>query len=210
MIKKILLVLCLLFLFYAPFPIIEPIRVYYDGKEAIAKKYECYPVESCKADFNGDGKADIFTIADEPNEVFKHYYYLKIYVEENNQKKEILKIRYDLFRDNSRTHIAIVERYDQKELIIFDPINKEQFFIWDGSRLSPLWNGKELSFENERAINERWISQAMGLGDVEGGLIEKKAIFTMLWCLFGLYYFVLSGSIGLFLYYSKTPKIKMI
>src|SRR5438128_1861380 len=113
--KKLLLIPFLLLLLYAPFLIIKKKGQYDQYYENIAKKYDCFPIETCKADFNGDGKMDIFTIVDEPNDVWQHYYRLKIFVEENNQSKEILNIRYDLIGNNYRTHIAVFENYERKE-----------------------------------------------------------------------------------------------
>ena len=79
--KKILLPIIIVFLFVAPFLIIKPIRNYYTHYKEIAKKYDCYPIESCKSDFNNDGKADIFSIINEPNGNEHYNYRLKIFVQ---------------------------------------------------------------------------------------------------------------------------------
>ena len=208
--KNFLLLMFLFLLVYAPFLASREINNYYERYEAIAKKYECYPVETCKADFNGDGKLDRFMLVDEPNEVYlKNYYRLKIYVEENNQPKEILNIRYDGIDNTYRTHIAVVEQFGEKKLIIYDTINKEQFYVWDGSRLSPIWDGKELDVSKERAILEREIQKAMALEDDTGGFNEKIMFRTSIYSHFVLYYLMLLTTVGIFLYFSRKSKPKL-
>ena len=208
--KKILLIAFMSFLFYAPFLAIKPIKNYYDYYENIAKKYECFPIETCQFDFNSDGKLDIFKIVDEPNEVWQHYYRLKIFVEENNQTKEILNIRFNPIKKNYYgTHLAIAEIHERKELVIYDTINKEQFFFWDGNQLSPIWDGKTISPGDELALWERSIQRAMYLEDDKGGFNEKSLIYKSITYIFGLYYLVLSIVIGITFYFQKKLNQKL-
>lgn len=204
--KKVLLITFLLLLLYAPFIAIKPITNYYRSYGDLAKKYECYPIEMCEADFNGDGKKDIFTIVDEPNEIYQHYYHLKIFVEENDQPKEILNVRYDSTDNNFRTHIALYQAEDRKELIIYDTINKENFFFWDGDRLSPIWDGKTISSGDERPMMELAIRKAMSLEDDTEGLFNNMILQPALLLLFGLYFFVLLTSAGMYFYFQKKLK----
>jgi len=206
--KKVLLITLSAFLLYAPFLAVKPIKNYYEFYEKIAEKYECYPIETCKVDFNGDGKLDIFTIVDEPNETWQHYYRLKIFIEEDNQTKEILNIRYILVDSKYRTHVAIFENNPRKELVIYDTINKEKFFFWDGNQLSPIWNGKTQSID-EIAISENLISKAMSMEDEMGSVDEKSAVNLTLSYLFGLYYFVLLTSFGMYFYFQKKLKQRL-
>jgi len=202
MLNKILLIPFLFLLVYAPFLTVKPIKNYYRHYEEIARKYECYPIETCRADFNGDGKPDIFKIVDEPNELYRHYFRLKIFVEENNRPKEILDIRYDSKDNTYRTHVAVAQIYERKELIIYDTINKEQFFCWNGEQLTPIWDGKTPSID-ELAVNEQNIRYAMSLNDDTGGFNQKIALDLTLTFLFALYYFVLAAAVGLYLYFRK-------
>lgn len=206
--KKALLIIFLLLFLYAPFIVVKPIPNYYRMYADLAKKYECYPIEMCKADFNGDGKIDLFTIVDEPNEIYRHYYWLKIFVEENNQPKEILNIRYDSIDDTYRTHIALFEQNGRKELIIYDTINKEKFFFWDGERLSPIWDGKTISPGDERPTMEMEIRKAMSFEDDTESLFNNIILQPALLLLFGLYYFVLLMSVGMYFYFQKKLKQK--
>lgn len=204
--KKVLLIIFLLSLLYAPFIAIKPITNYYRMYADLAKKYECYPIEMCKSDFNGDGKTDFLMIVDEPNEIYQHYYRLKIFVEENNQPKEILDIRYDSIDGTYRTHIALYENDGRKELIIYDTINNENFFFWDGDRLSPIWDGKTISPADERPMMEYEIRKGMSLEDDTEGLFKNMILQSTLLLMFGLYYFVLLITVGMYFYFQKKLK----
>lgn len=207
--KKIILPAFLLVLIYAPFAVSRQFTNYYERYEAIAKKYECYPVETCQADFNGDGKPDRFVMVDEPNDVYLHYYRLKIFIEENGVEKEILDLRYDQIDNTYRTHTAVVEQFGEKKLIIYDTVNKEPYYIWDGSRLAPVWDGKTPSHPViERAIHEREIRQAMALEDDTGGFNQKIMFQTSLYSLFALYYTMLSIAVGIYVYFTRRSKPK--
>ena len=192
--KKVLLVIFLLFLLYAPFLTVRPIKNYYQNYETIAKKYECYPIETCQADFNGDGKPDVFSRINEPNEKEGYFERLKIFVGNDNQTKEIFNSKYDHTDNTFRTHIAVFEENGQKKLVVYDTINPEQFFCWDGNKLSPTLNRTQLELE---------IWKAMSLNDDTGGFNQKIAIDSTLIFIFGLYYFVLLASIGSYLYFTK-------
>jgi hypothetical protein len=206
--KVILQLMFLLAFVGAPFLATKGIFDYYGHYEALAKKYECYPVETCRADFNGDGKPDIFRVVDEPNDVYQHYYRLEIYIEENGAPKQILKIPFDNIDGTYRTHIAVAEFYGEKTLIIFDTINKEPYYIWDGERLSPLWDGKEMNPRAERAIYEQSIRQAMALDDDMGGFNEKIMLKTSINSLLALYYLLLSVAAGIYFYCKQKSKLK--
>ena len=198
--KKILLIALLLSLLYAPFLAIKPIKNYYTYYESIAKKYDCYPIEICTSDFNNDGKADIFLIINEPNEKERYNYRLKVFVEQDNQIKEILNIKYDSTDGTLRTHVAVFEENSQKKLLIYDTINTQQFFFWDGNQLSPT---------KERTQLETEIWKAMSLEDDTGGFNQKIALDLTLIPLFGLYYFLLLTTIGMYFYFQKKLKLKL-
>lgn len=204
--KKLLLISFLLFLVYAPFLAIRPIQNYYKYYETIAEKYDCYPIETCKADFNGDGEMDIFTIVDEPNEEYRHNYRLKIFTNENNQPREIFNIRYDSTDRTFRTHIAVAESSERKQLIIYDTINVQQFYFWDGNKLSPISDDTNFILED---IHTREIWKAMSLEDDTGGFNQKMALDLTLIPLFGLYYLMLLTTIGTYFYFKKKTKLNL-
>lgn len=207
--KRVLQLIFLLALAGAPLLATKGIFNYYAHYEALAKKYECYPVETCRADFNGDGKPDVFKIVDEPNEVFLHYYWLEIYVEENGQPKQILKIRFDALDNTFRTHVAVAELHGEQTLIVFDTLNKDPYYLWDGERLAPLGNGNEPSLHAERPVYEQQIRQAMALEDDMGGFNEKILLKTSLNSLFALYYLLLAAAAGSYFYDRKKSKLKL-
>jgi len=192
--KKFLLITFLLFLLYAPFLTIKPIKNYYKAYEDIAKKYECYPIENCLADFNKDGKNDTFLTNNEPTQIERVNYRLKVLVDSDGKEKEILNVNYDHTDNTLRTHVAVFEEDGKKKLIIYDTVNTEQFFFWDGNRLSPT---------PERTFLEREIWKAMSLEDDTGGFNQKIALDLTLIPLFGLYYIILLASIGIFIYFKK-------
>jgi hypothetical protein len=185
-------------LFVAPFLAVKPIYNYYSYYEEIARKYECYPIEKCSSDFNEDGKADIFSITNEPTGNERYNYRLKIFVDQKGANKEILNIKYDPTDNTFRTHIAILEENGQKKLIIYDTINANQFFVWNGNKLAP---------SEKITLLEREIQQAMAYEDDTGGFRLRNAIDLTLIPVFGLYYFLLLISIGMYLYFNKKPKL---
>jgi hypothetical protein len=198
--KKIVFVLLLLFLLVAPFLTVKPIKNYYKRYEEIARKYECYPIEKCVSDFNDDGKPDLITVVDEPNFQERFNYRLKIFVESSGEKKQILNVKYDPTDNTLRTHVAVLEEGGTKKLVIYDTINSQQFFFWDGETLSPSEN---------LTVLEREIWNAMALEDDTGGFHQKIAIDLTLIPLFGLYYLVLFSSIGMCLYFRKKLKLHL-
>jgi hypothetical protein len=198
--KKILLILFLLLLLYAPFLATKSIKSNYAYYESIAKKYDCYPIEICKSDFNNDGKADIFSVVNDPKEKERYNYRLKVFVEQNNQIKEILNIKYDQTDNTLRTHVAVFEENGQKKLLVYDTINTQQFFFWDGNQLLPT---------NERTQLESEIWKALSLEDDTGGFNEKILFDSTLIPLFTLYYLLLSTTIGMYFYFQKKLKLKL-
>lgn len=200
--KKILFTLFFLILLYAPFLVVKSVSDYYEHHEKIAKKYECYPVETCRTDFNDDGKPDVFKIVDEPDKEFLHFYRLKIFVEESDRPKEILNIPYDSTDNTYRTHVAVAQFFGRKELIVYDTISNEQFFYWNGERLASIRIGETDTFD-ERAVYEQEIRRAMSINDDTGGFDLKIMILSTFKLFFGLYYFVLFAGVGLFFYSNK-------
>jgi hypothetical protein len=202
MIKTIFLGLFFLLLLYLPFLAVSQIRTYDKYSDEFANRIECYPVETCRADFNRDGKNDVFTVVEEPNEMWlKNYYRLKIFAEQDGRPKEILNLRYSSFDTDYRTHLAVVGFSDEeKHLVIFDTVNAQQVFAWDGTRLSPT---------TEQTIHENFVRNAMARRDEGGGAFEKEFIDSAFFYLFALYYFVLSIAVGLY-FYAREIKIRLV
>jgi hypothetical protein len=179
-------ILLLLFLCSAPFLAVKPVRNYYKYYEEIAKKYECYPVDDCKSDFDGDGKPDVFTDTE------------RLIILAGSQ--QILNIKYDHTDGTFRTHVAVFEEKDVKKLVVYDTINTEQFFYWDGNKLSPTKERTQLEFE---------IWKAMSLNDDTGGFNEKINLDLIFMFIFGLYYFVLIGSVCMYIYFKRKLKLEL-
>lgn len=194
--KKLFLVSILLFFFIAPFLVLLPTYNYYSHYKDVAKKYDCYPIETCQSDFDGDGNSDRFLIVDESNENERYNYKLKIFTGANN---EILNIKYETTDNTLRTHIAVFEEKGQKKLIIYDTLNAEQFYHWNGEKLVA---AKDISNE------EREIRKAMSLQDDTGGFRTRSLFELLLIPIFAIYYLLLFSTIGIIYYYKKSkPKL---
>jgi len=174
-------ILVLAALFVAPFLAVLPIYNNYNRYERIAKEYECYPIETCKFDFNGDDKFDLFSVINEPTPSERYNYRLKIQVETVKGLNEVLNIRYGLTDSTLRTHTSPFEESGVKKLVVYDTVNTCQFFVW---------NGSELVAQQNRTQLEQDIWEAMSLED-DTGRSNKIALDLTLIALFGLYYFVL-------------------
>lgn len=186
--------LCLVALFLiptgiAPFVAIRPIQSFYQENHRRVKEYECYPVEECNFDFNGDSKAEVFQVEDRPSGDEYHNFRLVITTNDGMTRKEILNIKYDQTDGTFRTHVAAFEENGRKKLVIYDTINTHQFFFWDGNRLSPSEN---MSFL------ERKIRSAMELED-DTGRAQKSAVYFTI-ALFILFYYgvIVVGIVGYF------------
>lgn len=178
----------------APFIVVWPINNHYNRYEEIAKEYECYPIEQCKFDFNGDGKFDSFSVINEPTNAERYNYRLKIHVENGELQQEIINLSYDSTDNTLRTHLAPFEEKGVKKLVVYDTINPVQFFVW---------NGSELAAQQKRSLLERDIWNAMSLEDDTGGRWTKFGLELTLLVFFGLYYFVLVVGLALSLHLQK-------
>jgi len=187
-------ILVFVVLVVAPFFVVGPINNHYNRYEEIAKEYECYPIEKCKFDFNGDGKFDSFSVVNEPTNAERYNYRLKIYVENGGLPREIINLRYDSTDNTFRTHLAPFEESGIKKLVVYDTINPVQFFVW---------NGSELAVQQERSLLERDIWNAMSLEDDTGGRWTKFGLEITLIAFFGLYYFVLVAGTVLYIHLQR-------
>jgi hypothetical protein len=89
---------------------------------------------------------------------------------------------------------------EEKHLVIYDTVNTQQVFAWDGARLSPTI---------EQTIVENIVRHAMARRDEGGGSVEKELIDSAFFYLFCIYYFVLSIAVGLY-FYAREIKNKMV
>jgi len=195
--KKYFLVSILSFFFIAPFLVLLPTYNYYRHFKEVAKKHECYPIETCQTDFDGDGNSDRFLIVNEPNENERYNLKLKIFTGANN---EILDIKYDSTDNSLRTHIAVFEENGQKKLVIYDTLNSEQYYHWNGAKLVP---AKDISNQ------EREIRKAMSLQDDTGGFRTRGVLELLLIPIITIYYLLLFSTIGI-IYYYKNSKSKLL
>ncbi len=199
--RKFLLLFFLLFLFIAPLLTIKPVYNYYAYYENIAKKYDCYPIKNCSFDFNGDGKSELFSVVADSTEKEPFNFRLKIFIESDSNKKQILNVKYDPTDNTFRTHVAAFEEAGTKKLTIYDTVNSQQFFVWNGEQFLPSENPSVL---------EREIWKAMSLEDDTGGFNQKIGVDLILIFWFGIYYLVVVSVIGLVFYLKRKSKLNLL
>jgi len=166
--------------------------------DRLAKIYECNPVDNCSFDLNGDGVVDKVKIITEPKEKAPYHSRVKIYVSEHvTPDLNIENVHVD---NTYRTHLAYIEENNLKKIVIYDTVNTDQFFHWNGSTLSP---------SSTPSYLEKRVRAAMAIGDDTGGF-HTRIIFEFGFFYFSIVYYVgLVLSIVIFLFWrrSRTKKL---
>jgi hypothetical protein len=155
--------------------------------DELVKKYECYPLDTCAADFNEDGLPARFEVA--------RTYPVSGDLIVIDGNKEVLRLTYDHTDRTLRTHTAICRENDKTHLLIYDGASQKPplraVYEWDGEKLVGV---KPAGIEAE-------ILSAMAAYDDTGGWNDRtvfRPIKRMLYL--GAYYVVFIVSVGIALY----------
>ena len=160
--------------------------------DQIAQQYDCYPLEECKYDFDGDGILDRIDLVNEPKPDERIHVRLKLFVDRENAEKEVLNLKYVPIDNSFRTHLAFLEESGLRKIVIYDTENEHQFFVWNGNGFQTSSNPSQM---------ERKIRKAMWFRDDTGGH-HKQLLVKVGYSGFAVIYYVLLISIILYLFLS--------
>jgi len=130
--------------------------------DELVKEYECYPLDSCAADFNGDGLPARFEGA--------KTYAVTGEIKVIEGKKEVLRLAYDHTDNTLRTHTAVHRENDKARLLIYDGASHKPPL-----RAAYEWNGEKLVEVKPAGVEEEILS-AMAAHDDTGGW-NDRAVF---------------------------------
>ena len=130
--SKILLILALLLLPLLVDQILNSKQSRLDARQdQLVRDYECYPLSSCVADFDGDGIPAKFY------PVLTQAVSGQLVVIEGGH--EVLRLSYDHTDNSLRTHAAIHKEKNKSRLLIYDGTTSGEkgraAFEWNGNRL---------------------------------------------------------------------------
>ena len=171
----------------------------YARLDHLARTYECYPVETCLFDLNSDGVVDRIETSAEPTKDDPYQYRLKIYLS-NTVSQPALNLEKVHVDNTFRTHLAYLEENGIKKIVVYDTVNPDQFFYWDGSKLLPATRPSEL---------EQRIRAAMALGDDTGGFNERIFFELGFTALCFAYYFVLILVVAIYWFWRRSRTRKL-
>lgn len=155
--------------------------------DELVKEYECYPLDACAADFNGDGLPAQYEVA-------------KTYAVGGDLividgEKEVLRLAYDHTDNTLRTHTAIHRETDKPRLLVYDGASHKPAL-----RAAYEWNGEKLVEVKPSGIEEE-ILFAMATHDDTGGWNERVVFRPFKRMLYlGIYYIVLIVAVAIMLY----------
>ncbi len=187
--KKVFFLIALII----PIIVFFSIKYHFEYYDSLGKKYDCYPIKDCKFDINGDSITDFVETVDESTRNDKFNYRLKVFLNENNAKKEILNLKYEPTDNTYRTHIAFVIENDKRKIVIYDTLNEHQFFYW---------NGQFLKHNDSPSPKEKQIRKALGYNDDTGGFRTKIFYPFFIIPMMFVYYFILF-LVSIIYYYKK-------
>ncbi|MDI1241203.1 MAG: hypothetical protein PSX80_04705 [bacterium] len=164
---------------------------------SIAKTHDCYPVENCRWDVDGDGVIDRLTLTTEPNLTDLRDTRLRIFISSNNHKREVLNIEYVHIDNSLRTHVAFFVEGQARKLVIYDTANENQFFYWDGQRFQPHTNPSTL---------ETTVRKAMALQDDTGGH-HTQILVGLAFVATSIVYYLLILLVTAWLAFSRRAKL---
>lgn len=183
----------------APLVLFVSVKIYFDTKSALADKYECYPFEACIADFDNDGLPDSIEMQSDQVVDSNLTYRLKFFTNQAAGKTEVLNIQCNKTDGSFRTHVALLSEEGRQKVVIYDTINEEQYFFWNGEKFVPSTNPSLL---------ERDIRYSLGLNDDTGGMHIKILLVVAFIPLSALYYFALFITAAV-LIYRRRREIKL-
>ncbi len=164
---------------------------------SIAKTFDCYPVEGCRWDIDGDGVIDRLNLATEPIQNDLHHTRLKIFISSNDYKQESLNIEYVHIDNSLRTHVAFLVEGHGRKLVIYDTANEDQFFYWDGRQFQPHLNPSTL---------EETVRTAMALQDDTGGH-HTQILVGLAFVATSIVYYLLLLLVTVWLVFSRRAKL---
>lgn len=153
----------------------------YERLDRLADSHECYPFETCTFDLNGDGTLDHVEISSEPTELDRYHSRLKVFVSPS-QPDPALNVEYVHVDGTFRTHLAYLEEAGVKKIVLYDTLNPQQFFSW---------NGSELVSSTSPTYLETQIRDAMALRDDTGGFNTRIGFDLVIGSLCIAYYLLL-------------------
>jgi hypothetical protein len=190
----------LLILVLIPIVIFYLVKNYYDYYDNLGKQYDCYPIEKCQIDIDGDLKSEIIKVIDESTPNNKFNLRLKVFLNREIERTEILDLKYDPTDNTLRTHIAFLVEDETRKFIIYDTKNEYQYFYWNGQQLVPSYNPSEL---------EKEIRKALGYNDDTGGFHTKIFYPFLLIPVLIIYYSLFFILIGVYVYLRKNRNLTL-
>ena len=155
--------------------------------DELVKEYECYPLDACAADFNGDGLPARFEGA--------KTYAVTGEIKVIEGKKEVLRLAYDHTDNTLRTHTAVHRENDKARLLIYDGASHKPPL-----RAAYEWNGEKLVEVKPAGVEEEILS-AMAAHDDTGGWNDRAVFRPIKRALYlGAYYIVLIAAVAIALY----------
>lgn len=195
--KRTLNITFFILLLFAPLFIYLELSGNYKNYDKIAAKYECYPVETCLADFNNDGNQDLITRLDN-RKYGKYESRFVVYLKTDEGLKEILNLEYVAVDGSFRTHAAINKENEKAHLIIYDTVNPHQYFVWNGEKLIPTLP----------TLTDMEIRKAMSLNDDTGGF-DDKIFFDFTAVFFSAIYYIIFFIIVTVVYFRNKTSNKL-
>ena len=165
----------------------------------IAEQYDCYPLENCQFDFDGDGTVDRINLVDESIPNKRIHVRLKLFVKLEGSEREALNLEYVGVDNSYRTHLAFLEEGSQRKVVIYDTKNEHQFFIWNGNEFQPSNNPSE---------KEKSIRKAMWFRDDTGGH-HGQVLVVVAYAGIAVLYYVLLFSIIIYLIFSRRRRLNL-
>lgn len=151
--------------------------------DELVKAYECYPLNACVMDFNGDGIPARLEVA--------MTYAVGGDLIVSDGGKEVLRLPYDHTDNTFRTHIAFHGEKDNARLLVYDGVPPGAAYEWNGDKLVEV---TPIGVEEE-------ILSAMAAHDEKGGWIERTVYRPIKRLLYlGAYYIVLVAAVAVMLF----------
>lgn len=199
--KKYLFLISVFFLLIAPIFIYFVVKDYYAYYDKLAKSYECYPMENCQVDIDGDSVFDSIKITRDMISSENPYNHplIIISLKKDIEEVELLRLKCECADYTFRSYLAFFEEENKRKLVIYDTINENQFFYWNGQKLIPSTNPSELELE---------IRKAFRINDETGGFYLKMFFEALSIPFLVFYYLCLLILLSIF-EYKKRKRISL-
>lgn len=173
---------------------------YYYHYEKLAEIYDCYPIEKCKFDIDGDSVNDSVKIENDKEKDNFYNYRLKVFLKKESQEIEVLNIKYEPTDNTYRTHFGFFVEDDARKFVIYDTINENQFFYWNGQELIP----SQLPSNFEREVRKSFY-----YNDDTGGFHTKGLVIVGVFILSIIYYVIFATVLAYYFYFKKRQSVNL-